>query len=564
MSSPVSVIGLLSDFNTLNLAACLEKITGSTRLTCAQGPYGEPRLVLLDAAAEFWSVGLEAVVVWTLPQRAVPTFEKVLRHQEFPVDALLTEVDAFAAMLAGIPAHVRSVIVPSWVAPEAGRGLGPLDLMSNAGVANALMRMNLRLAERCDGDRRITLLDTQRWLQAAGPSPYHARLWYMSKTPFHNRVFQEAAHDIAAALDGVNGRSKKVVIVDLDNTLWGGVVGDDGVDRLRLGGHDAVGEAFADFQRGLQRLTNRGVLLAIVSKNEEDVALDAIQTHPEMILRRRDFAAWSINWRDKAENIASLMTGLNLGLDSAVFLDDSPFERARVREALPQVLVPELPADPMMFPAFLAGLRCFDNPVISEEDRSRSAMYTAERERTAVKANVGSLEDWLALLELRVTPELLNESNLERAAQLLNKTNQMNLSTRRLTAPELLAWSRAEGRRFWTFRVSDRFGDYGLCGLSSLVLEGERGRLLDFVLSCRVMGRGVEDAMLQTVAKHAGDAGCTEVHGELIPTAKNQPCDKWLTQHPALTRTGRVFRLLLQGAGTAIEDSQAVPARPGL
>jgi FkbH-like protein len=557
-------VGLLSHFNALNLAACLEKVSGPPRLKCMQGPAGEPGAVLLDPSAEFWSAGLDAVVVWTLPQFAVPAFQKTLRHQEFSIEELLADVDAFAAMLGRVPENVPTVLVPSWVSPDPSRGLGPLDLMSDAGVTNALMRMNLRLAERCRSERRITLLDAQRWLQAAGPSAYHARLWYMSKTPFHNRVFQEAAQDIVSTLGGINGRSKKVVIVDLDNTLWGGVVGDDGVERLRLGGHDAAGEAFVDFQRGLLRLTNRGVLLAIVSKNEEDVALDAIRTHPEMVLRLKDFAAWRINWGDKAANIADLMKELNLGLDFAVFLDDSPFERARVKEALPQVLVPELPADPMLYPTFLGSLRCFDNSFISEEDRARAAMYAAERERSAAKANVGSLDDWLSMLDLRVTPELLNDGNLERATQLLNKTNQMNLSTRRLTATELLAWSRADGRTFWTYRVSDRFGDYGLCGLSSLVLEGERGRLLDFVLSCRVMGRGVEDAMLQTVAKHAGEAGCSEVFGELIPTAKNQPCEKWLAAHPALAREGRSFRLLLQGASATVHRAAPVQTQSGI
>ncbi len=557
-------IGLLSHFNTLNLAACLEKVSGPARLKSVQAPAGEPGAVLLDPSADFWSAGLDVIVVWTLPQLAVPAFQKALRHQEFSVEELLADVDAFVAMLDRVPESVRNILVPSWVSPDPGRGLGPLDLMSDAGVTNALMRMNLRLAECCRGERRITLLDSQRWLQAAGPSAYHARLWYMSKTPFHNRVFQEAAHDIASTLAGINGRSRKVVILDLDNTLWGGVVGDDGVERLRLGGHDAAGEAFADFQRALQNLSNRGVLLAIVSKNEEAVALDAFRTHPEMVLRLKDFAAWRINWGDKAANIAELMKELNLGLDSAVFLDDSPFERARVKEALPQVLVPELPADPMLYPAFLGGLRYFDNPYISDEDRARSAMYVAERERSAAKANVGSLDDWLAMLDLRVVPEPLNEANLERATQLLNKTNQMNLSTRRLTAAELLAWSRATGRTFWTFRVSDRFGDYGLSGLSSLAIEGERGRLVDFVLSCRVMGRGVEDAMLRTVAKHAGEAACTELFGELIPTAKNQPCATWLAAHPALTREGCSFRLPLQGSSAAVHDAAPISAQPGM
>lgn len=563
VATPDLRIGLLSHFNTLNLAACLEKVSDPARLKSVQAPAGEPGAVLLDPSAEFWS-GLDAVVVWTLPQFAVPTFQEALRHQEFSVEDLLTDVDEFAAMLARVPGSVRNILVPSWVSPDPGRGLGPLDLMSDTGATNALMRMNLRLADCCRGERRITLLDSQRWLQAAGPSAYHARLWYMSKTPFHNRVFQEAAHDIASTLDGIYGRSRKVVILDLDNTLWGGVVGDDGVDRLRLGGHDAAGEAFVDFQRALLRLTGRGVLLAIVSKNEEAVALDALRTHPEMVLRPKDFAAWRINWDDKAANVVALMKELNLGLDSAVFLDDSPFERARVKEALPQVLVPELPADPMLYPAFLGGLRCFDNPYVSDEDRGRSAMYVAERERSAAKANVGSLDDWLSMLDLRVIPEPLNEANLERATQLLNKTNQMNLSTRRLTAAELLAWSRGAGRTFWTFRVSDRFGDYGLCGLSSVVHEGERGRLLDFVLSCRVMGRGVEDAMLQTMAKHAGEAGCSELFGELIPTAKNQPCETWLAAHPALTREGHTFRLLIQGSGAAVHDAAPISAQPGM
>jgi FkbH-like protein len=547
------VVGLLSDFNTLNLAACLAKVAvGSRSVKCVHGPVGDPRVVLLDSDAEFWKGPLDGLVVWMQPQYAVPTFQKALRHQEFDVEQLLTEVDDFTTMLVNIPQGVRHIVVPSWVAPDSNRGLGPLDLMSNAGVTNALMRMNLRLAERCQAERRLTVLDAQRWLNAGGASAYHPRLWYMSKTPFHNRVFQEAAEDVASALRGLSGGSKKLVILDLDNTLWGGVVGDDGLEGLRLGGHDAVGEAFVDFQRALQRLANRGVLLAVVSKNEEAVALKAISTHPEMVLRLSDFASWRINWGDKAQNIVELVAQLNLGLDAAVFLDDSPFERARVREALPEVLVPDLPADPMLYPSFVGALRCFDTAFVGAEDRERSAMYKAERERTAARATAGSLDEWLALLDLRVTAEPLNQGNLERATQLFNKTNQMNLSTRRLTSTELLDWSKADGRMVWTFRVADRFGEYGLCGLISLVLEGKRGRLFDFILSCRVMGRGVEDVMLQTAAKHAAETGCSEIYAELIPTPKNHPCHKWLSRHPELTKQGHVFKLPLQPAGAAV------------
>jgi len=548
MSAPSLKIGLLCDFNSQNLAVLLQKNCTAGSVSCVQAPYGQTVSTLLDEKAEFWSVAYDAVVVWALPQLCVSGFQRVLACEEFSMNNLLAGVDSFAALIRQVPQSVRTIVVPSLTVPGAGRGLGTLDLMNNVGVANALMQVNLRLADQFAQDRRVVFLDAQRWLSAAGAAAYSPKLWYLSKTPFHNTVFREAAGDVLAALDGIRGRNKKVVALDLDNTLWGGIVGDDGWEKLRLGGHDPIGEAFVDFQKGLKRLVNRGILLAIVSKNEEATALEAIRRHPEMVLKLEDFAAWKINWDDKAQNIKDLMAGLNLGLDSAVFLDDSAFERGRVRDALAQVLVPDVPADPMELPSFLAGLRCFDNPFVSAEDRARTALYAADRQRVALKGGSHSLQEWLEQLELRVEVDTLNEASLERAAQLFNKTNQMNLSTRRLTAPELLAWSRRDGHRLWTFRVADKFGDYGLCGISSFVQEGSQGRLLDFLLSCRVMGRGVEEAMLCVVARHARSLGCEELRAEFIPSPKNQPCERWFQNHPAMHREERLFRLLLADA----------------
>ncbi|MFZ0825982.1 MAG: HAD-IIIC family phosphatase [Verrucomicrobiia bacterium] len=541
-------IGLLSDFNVQNLAVLLQKNSSPAGLHCVQAPYGQTVPLLLDDKAAFWSESFDTLIIWTLPHLALPGFQKVLACEPFSMIDLLVEVDAFCALVGRTPERVRTIIIPSFVVPGVDRGLGALDLSSNVGVANSLMQINLRLAEQLGADRRVVFLDVQRWLRTAGSDAYSPRLWYLSKTPFQNSVFREAATDILAALDGIHGRNKKVLVLDLDDTMWGGVVGDEGWERLRIGGHDPIGEAFVDFQRGLKRLVNRGVLLAIASKNEESVALEAIRRHPEMVLKIEDFAAWKINWRDKAENITQLMSGLNLGLDSAVFLDDSPFERARVKETLPQVFVPDLPADPMDYPSFLGRLRCFDNPVISAEDRVRTTMYVADRQRVALKTEGHTLQDWLNLLELRVVVEELNEANQERAAQLLNKTNQMNLSTRRMTTPEFVKWSGVAGHRVWTFRIADKFGDYGLCGIVSLVHEGTRGRLLDFLLSCRVMGRGVEDTMLGVVARQARDLGCEELYAELVPTPKNQPCVTWFANHPKLRKEGDSFRMPLAEA----------------
>ncbi len=544
MSKPAYKIAVTGDFNTSNLATLLRKCRDA-QVQCVEASYGQLTPLLLDNHHPFWKEGCHAALVWTLPQLAAPDFQKVLGFEEFSLEELLAQVDSFCNLVQKIPAEVRTVILPTWVIPFVFRGLGPADLTSQCGVANALAQMNQRLVEHFRGQNRVVVLDANRWLVQAGVMPYSARLWYLSKTPFQNAVFQEAANDVIAALNGMHGLGKKVIILDLDNVMWGGVVGDDGCDQLRLGGHDSIGEAYADFQKNLKRLAGRGILLAIASKNDEATALNAIRNHPEMILRLNDFSAWKINWKDKAENIVDLMGELNLGLDSAVFLDDSVFERERVREALPQVLVPELPADPIQYPEFLCRLRCFDNPSFSAEDRARTRMYAADQKRSANRAEFRSTADWLAALELRVAAELLNTTNLERAAQLLNKTNQMNLRTRRLAAHELEAWAEMENRCLWTFRVADKFGDYGLCGISSLATDSGCGRVIDFLLSCRVMGRGVEEAMLSLMAQKARNEGCHELQIEYIQTEKNQPIKNWLLAQPWLRNEGNLFRLSL-------------------
>jgi FkbH-like protein len=282
---------------------------------------------------------------------------------------------------------------------------------------------------------------TANWVELTGGRAFNPRLWYLGKVPFGNELFKAAVRDLKASLRGIQGQARKLVILDLDDTLWGGIVGDVGWRKLVLGGHDPAGEALVDFQHELKALTRHGIVLAIVSKNEESVALEAIREHPEMILRKDDFANWRINWEDKAKNIAELTADLNLGLDSTVFIDDNPVERARVREALPEVLVPDWPEDKRLYPHALRSLDCFDKPAISEEDRRRQQMYVIERKRTELKIQVGSVEGWLQTLDLIVKTEPLNAANVGRLTQLLNKTNQMNLSTRRMIEQEFLTKS---------------------------------------------------------------------------------------------------------------------------
>lgn len=513
---------VISDFNANNFCAYLENDKEAPALEPIEAPFGLVQPILSDAAHPIWQTRSDFAVVWTQPEKTVPSFQRVLEGEVVPAEALLAEVDAFCSLLLAAAARVGTLFVPAWVHDPADRGHGMADW--KRGIQLALTRLNLRLAEGLSAPPNAFVLDAQRWVAHAGIAAFNPKLWYQGKIPFGNPVFRAAVKDVKASARGVRGEARKLIILDLDETLWGGVVGDVGWEHLRLGGHDGVGEAFVEFQRALKALTRRGIILAIVSKNQENLALEAVGNHPEMHLRLEDFAAWRINWEDKAANIVDLVTGLNLGLQSAVFIDDNPMERARVREALPEVLVPEWPESPMLYRSALLGLHCFDTPSLSTEDRARAHAYTTERQRSSLKQQAGSLEEWLKGLAMEVIVEPLSTANLARAAQLLNKTNQMNLATRRMTENEYKTWAETGSNRVWTFRVTDKFGDSGLTGLASLQVDNGCGRIPDFVLSCRVMGRKVEETMVHWVVENARQAGAREVRAEYSRTAKNQPC----------------------------------------
>lgn len=528
MSGPGVKCLIIADFNVEIFMGYLSNDGDVPQVSCVSAGFGKVLQPLMEASLECWSQAWDCVVVWTQPENVVPSFRSAVSYHPINVDQVLDEVDAYAHALISLRERVKYAFVPTWVLPSHHRGYGMLEMRNGIGIANLLMRMNLRLAEQLEPAPSISLLPAQRWIELAGPNAFNPKLWYMGKVPFGNEVFKAATKDLKAALRGISGDSKKLIVVDLDDTLWGGIVGEVGWQRLNLGGHDPVGEAFADFQRGLKALTNRGVLLGIVSKNTESVALQAIENHPDMVLNLDDFAGWKINWNDKAENVVALASELTIGLQSVMFIDDNPAERARVKEALPEVLVPDWSENKMMYASALMGLPHFDTPVISHEDRDRRNMYLMEKRRKAAWREVGSLDEWLKTLCVRVKVEQLTEENLQRAVQLLNKTNQMNLSTRRMTDSELVDWVKREHRKLWTFRVSDRFGDSGLTGIISLEVHGHTGRIVDFLLSCRVLGRKIEEAMLFTAASYAESVGLTEIYADYIPTTRNHPCLEFL------------------------------------
>jgi FkbH-like protein len=518
---------LISDFNIENLSAYLTNDQGTPAIESVIAPYNQIAQTLLDASEPCWQTELDFMLVWSRPEGVIESFQKSLAGSPINEDLFRNEVDDYCQKVAIASRRVKITFVPTWILPTIHLGHGMLDLAPQTGLSRAILQANLRLLENLDQIPNAFALNASKWIELVGEKAFNPRLWYLGKIPFGNDVFKAAMLDIKAALRGISGEARKLIVLDLDEILWGGIIGEVGWQNIILGGHDPVGEALADFQRELKALVNRGVVLAIASKNEETVAIEAITKHPEMILRIDDFAAWRINWRDKAENIIELATDLNLSLDSVVFIDDSQVERDRVRRALPAVLVPEWPADKRLYPHALRRLDCFEQPNLTDEDRRRAEMYLHERKRMGLKTQTTSLDEWLRTLNLTVRVAPLGPSNLSRTTQLLNKTNQMNLSTRRMTEPGFAAWAALPNHQVWVFHVSDRFGDSGLTGILSAETDGARCQIVDFVLSCRVIGRKVEETMLHVAIEWSRAAQIRQVRAVYIPTAKNVPCQSF-------------------------------------
>jgi FkbH-like protein len=329
--------------------------------------------------------------------------------------------------------------------------------------------------------------------------------------------------------------TKKCIVLDLDNTLWGGVVGEDGKDGIALS-LTPPGAHFLAFQQALRDLYDRGVLLAINSANNEDDALAVIRGHPNMILKENHFAARRINWIDKVQNMRELASELNIGLDSLVFLDDSPHQREAMRSFLPEVETPELPADPSLYTKFLHSLPYFASEATTDEDKMRGNLYVTERLRREAEKQFSDREGFLESLGTEMTVFEDDPTALARLSQLTEKTNQFNTVKRPLSADEIAAYM--DGNEYAVFhaRAMDRYGDHGVIAFA-LVRKGEGAWHIESLLgSCRVLGRGIEDAFLARVAERAVESGVERLSIDLVPTEKNEPARSFVER---LFGTGR-------------------------
>ncbi|HSU04783.1 MAG TPA: HAD-IIIC family phosphatase, partial [Acetobacteraceae bacterium] len=327
---------------------------------------------------------------------------------------------------------------------------------------------------------------------------------------------------VARLLAAIQGRSAKCLVLDLDNTVWGGVVGDDGLEGIIIGQGSASGEAYLEFQDYCRELSRRGVILGVCSKNDEANALEPFDKHPDMLLRRADIACFVANWSDKAANIRQIAAELNIGLDALVFIDDNPFERNLIRRELPMIAVPEVTEDPVSFIAAIADAGYFEAVAITNEDRERTAQYHGNRAREALRSSTTDLEGYLRGLEMQLLWRTFDRVGLARTVQLINKSNQFNLTTRRYTEQDVLAVMDDPTAFGLQLRLLDRFGDNGVIAIIIGRLQPDRDLLIDtWLMSCRVLGRQVEPTTLNLIAEQARLLGAQRLLGDYVPTRKN-------------------------------------------
>ena len=380
---------------------------------------------------------------------------------------------------------------------------------------------NRRLVQQARQNSRL-VLDVNALAGLVGQSAWSAgRYWYAAKYPFATAMIPLYADNVMRILAAQMGRSRRVLVLDLDNTMWGGIVGDDGIEGLALGNGSALGEAHSALQRMALSLKERGIILCVSSKNDETIALDAFRNHPEMVLKEDDIVAFRVNWEDKAANIKAIADAIDLGLDSFVFLDDNPAERKRVRDALPAVAVPELPEDPSDWLPVFQAAGYFEQAGFSKEDQLRAGFYKANALRAAQLEQIGDHNDYLLSLGMTLSIAPFDSTGRKRIAQLISKSNQFNLTTRRYSEAEIATLQSRPDVFTIQARLEDIFGDNGMISTVICRQTGQCWEVDSWIMSCRVLGRRVEETILQYLVEQARLRGITAIIGRYIPTAKN-------------------------------------------
>lgn len=489
------------------------------------GNYNMYAQEILDTTGELYRFRPDIVLFLVRVEELLPEMNRAFGERTFSdwENIVGNSVRQITSLVEILERNLPAQIIVQNMSPMGRPYWGIHDAQQPEGETHLINRFNQLLAKELKDRKSVFLWDFDGFLKILGrETAYDPKMWYLAKNPFRQSAYIKIIDDLYRYIASIIGNLKKCIVLDLDNTLWGGIAGEDGMEGVALG-FQYPGNCYRDFQEGLLRLHNRGILLAVNSKNNEADALEIIDKHPYMVLRRKHFSAMRINWNDKVSNLKELQEELNIGLESMIFIDDNPAECEMVRRHLPECDVVCLPGKAYLIPDVIHALTGVENIRVTEEDRKKGEMYRAQAARKVFEKSFTDIGEYLNSLEMSIDIEPAGDFTVPRISQLTQKTNQMNLTTRRYTEGEIRSFMKDRDAFVFSVSSTDRFGDNGIIGVMILKRNADECLIDSFLLSCRVIGRNIEQAMLAFACDFAGKMGARKLVGEYIPTAKNHP-----------------------------------------
>ncbi|KAI4448788.1 hypothetical protein C823_003315 [Eubacterium plexicaudatum ASF492] len=482
--------------------------------------YNQIDVQLRDSDSETYQSKPDAVLIYLASHKLYEEFMRFeIEERVLFADEIMSRLETYWDL---ILCNCKARILQMNFTEINDKVLGNYSAKAQISFTYQIRKLNMLLQERMMQKSNVYPIDLLSVQIGLGNHVfYDPVLYYTAKMPIALNALPYVASAITDVLKALQGKLKKCVILDLDNTIWGGVIGDDGLAGIEIG-ELGRGFAFTNFQLWLRQLRERGIILAVCSKNEESTAKEPFEKHKEMILRLSDISIFVSNWEDKASNIKMIQKKLNIGMDSLVFIDDNPFERNLVRTMIPEVTVPELPEDPARYLIYLQELNLFETIVFSDEDKNRTGQYQAEFKRNELKQSFSSIDGYLKGLEMIGEAKAFQQLDYPRIAQLTQRSNQFNLRTIRYTEDDIQRM--AEDDRYLTFSytLQDKFGDHGLIAVVIMEKISKKEVFVNtWIMSCRVLKRGMEGFIVNKMVEEAGKAGFEIIRAQYIPTAKN-------------------------------------------
>lgn len=516
-------VAILSDFTLRGLAECLQvkAFANDIFLSVYSGEYGQWRQEVLNTQLYEYDPEMVFILVDHFALQNDVLFNYTDQVTQDLKNKTTDWFQEFCQTIEHLKSKTNAQIVVGNAVNSYHTPMGIFDLKMSPGHCESVNFFNQKLVDYCRNDSRVFVFDFDGWLGYVGKKSFwYGKYFFMADMRLSPEAFPSLAETLVSFLVPLTGKTKKCLVLDLDNTLWGGVIGEDGLAGIKLS-PTGTGQEFFYFQKVILALKKRGVILAINSKNNKADAMEVFQKHPHMLLKETDFSAIKINWENKADNIREIAQELNIGLDSLVFVDDDPTNRELIREILPQVDVLDLPDDPSGYFQSLISYTGFNSFGFTEEDKKRSLLYHEESQRKELARSYTDIVSFLESLGLEATIVPASKQNASRIAQLTQKTNQFNLTTRRYTEEEIEHFIRSNDK-IWVLDVKDRFGHYGLTGVCIVRDKADCWEIDTMLLSCRVLGKKIEEQFFGFVLNQLKAHQSRRVIAKYIPTLKNE------------------------------------------